>query len=275
MKIICDCHIHSLNSFDGQNTVKELCEEAIKKEINIITITDHMETPEISFGVKSQYGDMINQISKSVLDVMECQQIYDGKIKVLKGMELGEPMHNSKLTKKALGIGEFDFILASVHNLKDEEDFYFLDYSECNVQELLKRYFNELLDTAQNADFDSLAHLTYPLRYIVERTKKSLDLEPYSNIIDDIFKTLISREKALEINTSGLFKEIGTTLPDINLIRRFKELGGKYVTIGSDAHTSIDLGKGIEQGIEIAKTCGFNHYTVFENRMPKMIEIWY
>lgn len=275
MKIICDCHLHSVNSFDGQNTVKELCEEAIKKEINIITITDHMEAPEISFGAKSQYGDMIKQISNSVADVMECQQIYNDKIKVLKGMELGEPMHNPKLTKKALGIGEFDFILASVHNLKDEEDFYFLDYSECNVQELLKRYFNELLDTAQNADFDSLAHLTYPLRYIVERTKKSPDLEPYRNIIDDIFKTLISREKALEINTSGLFKEIGTTLPDINLIRRFKELGGKYVTIGSDAHTCIDLGKGIEQGIEIAKTCGFNHYTVFENRKPKMIEIWY
>ena len=97
----------------------------------------------------------------------------------------------------------------------------------------------------------------------------------YSNVIDDIFKALISREKALEINTSGLFKEIGKTLPDINLIRRFKELGGRYVTIGSDAHNCIDLGKGIEQGIETAKTCGFNHYTIFENRLPTMIEIWY
>ncbi len=275
MKIICDCHLHSINSFDGQDSVKSLCEEAIKKGINTIAITDHMEAPEISFGAKSQYGDMLRQISKSLSDVMECQQIYKGKIKVLKGMELGEPMHNTKLAKKALAIGKFDFVLASVHNIKNEEDFYFLNYRECNVQELLERYFNELLDTAQNADFDSLAHLTYPLRYIIERTKKIPDLQIYINLIDDIFKTLISREKALEINTSGLFTKIGTTLPDINLIRRFKELGGKYVTIGSDAHTCIDLGKGIEQGIEIAKTCGFNYYTVYENRLPKMIEIWY
>ncbi len=275
MKIICDTHVHSDNSFDGNSSVFEICEAALDKGINTVIITDHMEAPEIRLGDRSVYGNAVKSITKSVADVEEVSEKFKGKVKLLKGMELGEPMHMPKMTEKALAIADFDFILASIHNLKDKEDFYYLDYNNENVDDLLSKYFEELLDTALNADFDSLAHLTYPLRYIYERTDIRPDLDNYSEIIDEIFLALIKRDKALEINTSGLFKEIKSTLPDINMVRRFKELGGKYVTIGSDAHNQKDLAKGVEQGIELAKTCGFNYYTVFEKRTPKYIEIWY
>ena len=275
MKILCDTHVHSNNSFDGENTVKEICDAAVENELSIISITDHMEAPEIDLGEKSQFGDMKNMIAKSVFDARSCAEEYSGKLKVLSGVELGEPMHYPELTKKALAVADFDFILASVHFLKDEEDFYDLDFSSVDVNKLLKRYFDELLDTALNADFDSLAHLTYPMRYIIERTDLNPDLNDYSETIDKIFMTLANREKALEINTSGLFKPIGTTLPDINLVKRFRELGGKYITIGSDAHVTGNLAKGIEKGMEIARICGFEHFTYFENRQPKMVEIWY
>lgn len=275
MKIICDTHVHSDNSFDGESSVIEICEAAVKKGINTVVITDHMEAPEIRLGDKSVYGNARKSIAQSVADVEKHSEKYEGKLRLLKGMELGEPMHIPKLTKKALEIADFDFILASVHNLKDEEDFYYLEYNENNVGGLLERYFDEILDTAENAEFDSLAHLTYPLRYIYERTDIKPDINKYSEVIDKIFKALIKRDKALEVNTSGLFKPIGTTLPDINLVRRFKELGGKYVTVGSDAHNANDLGKGVEKGIELVKTCGFKYYTVFEKRKPKFVEIWY
>ena len=275
MKIICDTHVHSDNSFDGESSVREICEAAVKNGINTVAVTDHMEAPEIHLGDKSIYGNARKSIAQSVADVEKYSGEYEGKLKLLKGMELGEPMHIPKLTKKALEIADFDFILASVHNLKDEEDFYYLEYNENNVDSLLERYFNEILDTAENAEFDSLAHLTYPLRYIIERTDVKPDMNKYSEVIDKIFKALIKRDKALEVNTSGLFKPIGTTLPDINLVQRFKELGGKYVTVGSDAHNAKDLGKGVEKGIELIKTCGFMYYTVFEKRTPKFVEIWY
>lgn len=275
MKIICDSHIHSCNSFDAENSVEELCEKALELKLNTITITDHMEVPELALGAKSEYGDMKKQIAKSLKDIVRCQEIYKGRINVLKGIEMGEPMHDIKLTHKAFNIGEYDFVLASVHNLKNMEDFYYLDYNKLDVKNLLTEYFNELLDTAQNADFDSLAHLTYPLRYIAERTDIKVDLEDYKEIIDSIFIALIEREKALEINTSGLFKELKCTLPDISLVKRFKELGGKYVTVGSDAHNCENLAKGIDQGIEVVRTCGFKHYSIYENRTPRMIEIWY
>lgn len=275
MKIICDTHVHSSNSFDGESTVREICESAVKKGISSVTITDHMEAPEIRFGDKSVYGNAVESITQSVSDVEELSAEYDGRLKLLKGMELGEPMHMPNLTKKALAIADFDFVLASVHNLYDEEDFYYLTYTEDNIKPLLTRYFDELLDTAKNADFDSLAHLTYPLRYIVERTGIRPDMEDYAETIDEIFLTLIRRNKSLEINTSGLFKQIGTTLPDLDLVRRFRELGGSMVTVGSDAHNCRNLADGVEEGIDIARLCGFKSFTVYEKRQPKQVAIWY
>lgn len=274
MKILADTHIHSDNSFDADNTVLELCQSAVEKGISIIAVTDHMEAPEIKLGARSVFGDMVKQISKSVEEVDVANELMGDEIKVLRGMELGEPMHEPKLTKKALAIADFDYILASIHNIKDTEDFYYLEYTEKNVPELLERYFNELLDTAQNADFDCLAHLTYPMRYILERTEIRPNLEEYYDVIDKILISLGKRGKALEINTS-MVGRIGLTMPDINIIKRFRELGGKYVTIGSDAHKSANVGNFLEEGIKIARTCGFEYFTVFEKRQPKLIEIWY
>ncbi len=275
MKILCDTHVHTVNSFDGESTVLEMAEKAVELGLSAIAVTDHMEAPEIRLGADSQFGDMLRQIERSVREVEEISPRFEGKLKIYRGMELGEPTHQPKLTKKAMGIADFDFILASIHNLKDEEDFYYLDYSTQDIPRFLGRYFDELLDTAENADFDSLAHLTYPLRYIYERTDFRPDLDDYAEKIDAVLSALAKREKALEINTSGLFKTIGRTLPDINVIKRFRELGGKYVTIGSDAHRASDLAKGIEQGLKTARISGFEHFTIYENRRPKMIEIWY
>lgn len=275
MKIICDTHVHSSNSFDGESTVREICEAAVEKGISSVTITDHMEAPEIRLGDKSVYGNAIKSIARSVADVEALRDEYEGRVKLLKGMELGEPMHDPKLTQKAYEIADFDFILASVHNLFEEEDFYYLEYNERNVKPLLTRYFDELLDTAKNADFDSLAHLTYPFRYIVERTDIRPDTAEYADVIDEIFLTLARRNKSLEINTSGLFKPINSTLPDLDLIRRFRELGGSMVTVGSDAHNCKDLGAGLEEGIKLARMCGFKSFTVYENRQPKQVAIWY
>ncbi len=275
MKVLCDTHVHSVNSFDGESTVREICNAALEKGISAVTITDHMEAPEIRLGDRSVYGNAVKQITQSVKDVESLAPEFDGRLRLFKGMELGEPMHMPKLTRKAMEIADFDFVLASVHNLKDMEDFYYIEYDKSNTDKLLAMYFEELLDTAENADFDSLAHLTYPLRYVCEKSDLKVDLDKYIGAIDSIFKVLIKRDKALEINTSGLFKKIAVTMPDINLVRRFRELGGKYITLGSDAHNCKDLAQGIEQGVELAKVCGFDYFTVFKNRKPEMVEIWF
>ena len=120
---------------------------------------------------------------------------------------------------------------------------------------------------------DSLAHLTYPLRYIVAREHIEVDLTRFDDIIEEIFKTLIFNEKALELNVSGLSMDMKDTLPNKSYIKRFHDMGGRYVTVGSDSHFAGKVCCNIDKGYKILTDCGYTHFTVFEKRQPKLIEI--
>lgn len=270
---LCDLHTHSNNSFDAKNSVDEMCQSAIDKGLFAIAVTDHCEAQFIPYGENCEFGSFDKRIPKSVKDTCEAKEKYKDKLKVLCGIELAQPIHDMACTQKALAYGDFDFTLASVHNLRGEEDFYYFDFTKRDIDKVLNLYFEELAETADFEHFDSLAHLTYPLRYIKTTAGFVPDLAPYQDKIDEVYKILIRNNKALEINVSGLFKELKTTLPDELQIKRFKELGGKYITIGTDAHETAFVGRGIEQGIAIAKRCGFDSYTIYEKHKPIMIEI--
>ncbi len=211
---ICDLHTHSNNSFDADNSVDEMCLSAIDKGLSVLAITDHCEAPMLGCEPDEEYGDFCKSIPSSVSDTMRAKEKYSQKIKLLCGIELGEPMHDAKCTEKALSFGDYDFILASVHNLRNMPDFYFIDFSKADIDKILKLYFDELAETAEFEHFDSLAHLTYPLRYIKEKTGVVPDLCQYQDRIDLIYKILIKNNKALEINTSGLYEGFGSVLPD-------------------------------------------------------------
>ena len=273
MKLICDMHTHSDNFFDAKNSVDEMCQAAVAAGLYALAVTDHCEAPFIRFGADCEFGCFDEQIPKSFADATAAREKYAGRLKVLRGMELGEPTHDPAATEHALGYGDFDFILASVHNMKNMQDFYYMNYTGVDIDRLLAQYFDELCETAAFAHFDSLAHLTYPLRYIVAGTGKMPDLTRHRDAIDTIFKILIKNQKALEINVSGLFKELKSTLPDASLVRRFKELGGQYITIGTDAHSADMVGKGIEQGMAVAKAAGFTHYAIYEKHQPQLIAL--
>ena len=271
--LICDMHTHSDNSFDAKNSVDMLCQFALKRGLYALAVTDHCESAYIRCDDVCEFGSFDRLIPQSVCDINSAKEKYKDHLHVLCGLELGEPMHDPEQTAHALEYADFDFILASVHNLRGRDDFYYLDYKSVDVDELLHAYFDELIETASFEHFDSMAHLTYPLRYIVEREGYYPDLLPFQTQIDSVFKILIKKHKALEINVSGLYKPIGTTLPDVSLVRRFRELGGELVTIGTDAHDAEMVGKGIEHGIAVAKEAGFTQYAIFEKHQPRLIPI--
>lgn len=270
---ICDIHTHSNNSFDAENTVEEMCQSALNKGLFALGITDHCEAPEILLGSESEYGDFSKLIPKSNYKTSVMQDKYKGKIKILKGIELGEPMHSAECTKKALCFGDFDIIIASVHNLRNKPDFYYMDFKKEDTETILNMYFDELLETASFESFCTLAHLTYPLRYIKRDTGEIPSLLPYREKIDCIYETLIKNDKSLEINVSGLFKGLGETLPAFDEIKRYHNLGGKYITLGSDAHNINDVGRDIEKGIELAYKAGFRSYYIYEKQSPLKIDI--
>lgn len=272
-KYISDSHCHSICSFDAKHTVDMMCSRAIDLGLYSVAITDHCEVNGYADPNSSEFGDFSKRIPQSVEDIKQAQKKYGDKIIILRGIELGQPMQDLKSADVALALDDFDFVLCSVHNVRNEQDFYWLKYTKEFAEEILGRYFDEVLQTAKWNKFDSLAHLTYPLRYIIGEHKIDVDLSKFQDVIDEILLTLVKNKKALEVNTSGLRQKIGVTLPDEGIIKRFKELGGEYVTIGSDAHCTDDLGKGIEEGMSLVKKCGFDCYTIFKKHEPQLLEI--
>lgn len=263
---IIDMHTHSDNSFDGNHSVILLCESAFNKKAKAIAITDHCE-------IDSKTMDFRALTINSFVNTKMAQDSFCGNFIVMQGIELGQALYNKPLAEQILNDFDYDFVLGSIHNLKDMEDFYFLDYKQYDVDDLLTKYFECELELAKWNKFDSLAHLTYPFRYIYERENYKSDLNKFSELIDEILLTLVKNKKALEINTSGFFMKIGETLPNENIVKRFKELGGEYITVGSDAHYAEKICNGIEAGLELAQKCGFEYITIYQKREPVLIPI--
>ena len=92
-----------------------------------------------------------------------------------------------------------------------------------------------MLELCQWGGFDTLAHMTYPLRYIIGKYQIPVDMKPYEEVIREILKTVADKNLALEINTAGLRREIGQTSPTLEYVKLFRELGGELLTFGSDA----------------------------------------
>ena len=186
-EFICDCHTHSKWSFDGCETIDDMCEQAIRLGINVLTVTDHCEVNGWNTPDDSEFGDFSKLIPESIKHLKESQIKYTGKLKLLRGIELGQAVQDLKSADIALGLDDFDFVLGSVHNVRNTKDFYWLEYTYESARELLYTYFNEILEVVQWNKFDSLSHLTYPLRYITGVHKINIDINEYLGIIDKIF----------------------------------------------------------------------------------------
>ncbi len=265
-----DLHMHTSSSFDGNYSAAEMTESCIKNELATIAFTDHFD---VDFYERHNLG---TRQQTSYEDICSVKEKYSDKIRILRGIEMGQPTYDIELTEKSLARYEYDFVIGSIHNLREMPDFGDLNYKEMPLDEiysLLDRYFEEELILAKWNGFDTLAHLTYPMRYIVQAGRNEVDLSRYDEITDEIFKTLIANGKALEINTSGLRQPIGKTMPTENYVRRFRELGGELLTLGSDAHFTEHTGAGIDEGYAIAERCRFEYVTYFKDRKPVQVKI--
>lgn len=280
--MIIDCHTHTHNSFDADNdSVTERCERAIQLGLYAMAITDHCEVNrfyekehyKIDYAQKYDDYGFNKAFENSMSETTAAKEQYNSKLNLICGVELGQPLADSEVTKQILDDKRLDFVIASMHEMPGHDDFAFLDYSKENVPALLEQNFNEILKIAKWGEFDVLGHITYALRYIQGNQNILVDMTPYQNVVREIFKTVIERGKGIEINTSGLRQKYGDTFPSLEYIKLYHELGGEILTIGSDSHTTADLAKGVSEGIEIAKQAGFRRIAYFKERKPYFINI--
>ncbi len=269
-----DCHIHSTCSEDGYNTMSEMALASFKKGVSYICFTDHCDLDDCVIG--KPRADSYSHREKTLeMYKKVCADAPEG-LSVRLGMELGEGSHDPRRAAEIASSPELDFVLGSLHNLKDTKDFYELRYeSHAQCMSLMDTYADELIELAGMDFFDTMAHIGYTIRYMRrDGFDVSFDMSTFGDKIEHLLKTLIQRGKGIEINCSGFrMEKIGGPTPTVDVLRLYRQLGGEIITIGSDAHSTRLAGEGLLQGFDILRELGYKYITVFEQRKPKFIKL--
>lgn len=267
MKYMFDYHIHTIYSSDGRSTLYDICSTAIERGLNEIAITDHFE-PKTEDKSYKYYKPQL-----CLADVARANETFKGKLKIKMGVELGQPHLFLGTTKSLIDSTPFDYIIGSAHKLPGDMDVSEINYSFINIEDICEIYLNQIKQLVSHADFNCVGHMDLIKRYSVNYYRKRVTLTIQYELLKEILKILISKGKGIEINTSGLRQSPKETMPGVDVLKLYKELGGEILTIGSDAHCADDVAKGLDAGMENARQAGFNYLTVFEKREPQWISI--
>lgn len=254
-----DFHMHSRVSFDGHDTGLQLAQAGLAAGLKEICFTDHMD-----YVSTPGWHDLLYNVEdyNAEYDSLEVPGLT-----IRRGVEFGLYPDNQAQMQHDLSLRHYDFVLGSIHFV-DNIDVYFAEYWEGKtVWQAQRRYFETMLDCVRaHDDFDVLAHLTYLHKTRVCPVKTPLPYSDHAEIIDDILRILAAKGKGLELNTSGMDRCSGF-LPTPDYFRRFKELGGEIVTIGSDAHRSDRVGQYSFEACEVLKDI-FGYVCTFQDRKP-------
>ena len=263
MNYLADYHIHSTYSSDGHNTIMELCKSAIKKGIGEIAITDHFEPT-----MANESCSFYNQ--KGYWAYMtKARQVYKGKLSIKLGVEMGQPHLFPEASNAILADFPYDYVLASLHKLSDGRDASEIDYSRISEEEVCGIYLSQLKELIYWNNFECIGHLDLIKRYSAAVYKRNLSLTSQYELLKEVLKLAIMSGKGIEINTSGLRQAPKETMPGLDVLKLYRELGGEILTIGSDAHFAEDVGKGLGEAQVLARMAGFRYITVFNNRKPQ------
>lgn len=266
--MICDLHTHSQYSFDGSVSVNGLCSAAIEYHVDILAITDHCDMVPGPEG----YASFLESEEKRIRDIQAVRRKYP-KLEVLHGIEVGNAVNMPEKAQKVLSDYGFDFVIGAVHFLPDGSDIYTLPYENAEaVDRMFREYFRIMLELVELGGFDSLAHLDYPLRVLRGKTDGN-SIKQYRELVEPILTGLVRQQIALEVNTRGTYDWQHRVGPEDWILSRYRELGGQYVTIGSDAHSSDWVGAGFAEAAAALRRIGFTDFTIYRNRIPVQIPL--
>ena len=240
-KITADYHLHSDVSPDCKTPMEESCEAAIQKGLTELTFTEHMEMFSGNF---KRYP--VSYMQQYFGNLARCREKFAGKLVLKAGVELGQGQVDREWEKTIIDLFQTKRI----------------------IQQNLE-YLWELVDTC---DFDSLGHVDLVKRYAANHGIK-VDLAEYPDQLMPILRRLAERGKALEINTSGIRQSPKEALPSVRILKMFKEAGGRYLTVGSDAHLAKDVGADFDTARQMALEAGFRHIALYEQRKPILVSV--
>lgn len=253
-----------------------MCARAEALGLAYYALTDHCECDQYDGAPEFGGRKYFDSVRRAWRELEETKKQFP-KLRFLKGIELGQPLQNLPAALDALSGRDYDVVIGSLHNIAGMRDFYHLgreNLSETQLDAVFKAYFDEMYEMLEWGQFDTLAHITYPLRYVCKPGERP-SFARYAQQLDRIFKKLIETDKALEFNTSRLLCTDAPVLPDREIFSRYHALGGRRVTLGADAHCPENVARGIPEALDMLREIGYTEHTVFAGRRPQQIPIEY
>lgn len=272
MLLTADCHLHSSFSGDSDASMEEMIRKGISLGLKTMCFTEHQDFdyPDSPEGPGSIF--LLNTDSY-LYDLARLKEKYAGQIRLLFGVELGlqpEVMRQNAVYARSY---DFDFIIGSSHICHGKDPYYPAFYEGRSENQAYLEYFESILENIRKfSNFDVYGHLDYVVRYGPDRDR-NYSYEKYKDVLDAILKLLLEKEKGLELNTGGLKSGMRDFHPCADILKRYRELGGEIITVGSDAHDAEHLAGHFDRAAEALKACGFRYYTVFEKRVPEFVRL--
>lgn len=263
-KFLTDMHAHSFPaSHDGGNSLAEMLEAAQKKGVAFYGISEHFDYDyDVSKMDEAEYKSTRNgDTEESFHNARHLQEDYEGVMNVAVGAEFGYSEKEEVQGRYASTYEKYrpDFVINSIHSV-DGEDYCRRTFVETKREVYLSylRRVRKSLDVPYH--YDIVGHIGYIARY-VPFEDKSISLEEFGEEIDDILKTIIAKDKILELNSST--KNLPQLcLPDVHIVQRYYDLGGRKVSYGSDAHFTSRILDKREEVCAALKKIGFTYITV-------------
>ena len=262
--IHCDLHLHTSFSEDSEAPMRSMIEEALRRNLTVIGFTEHLDAdyPPLD----GSFSLDLNSYRETFLQL---QEEYAGRIELLFGIELGMQPHLAGRYQALTVSMPFDYVLCSQHLVYGRDPWYLTFWdTHRDEEEVLEEYFRLLhLSLQLLHDYDICAHLDYLVRYLPAQDMY-YSYARYAPLIDPILETLVREGKCLEINTSALAAGLKEPNPCRDIITRYHEMGGRRISVGSDAHTSERIAFGFGQVEELLRKTGFDSLTVYRRRKP-------
>jgi histidinol-phosphatase (PHP family) len=246
-----DLHVHTEWSWDAaRGSMDRSCERALEIGLPAVAFTEHADWAIVHEGQHpvdlDGYFDCIDRCRARFPD-----------LRILTGVELGEPHLFPRETAAVLAAGPLDKVLGSVHSIQLNGGF--LDASQfrrrpgLDFPGAVRDYFGEVLAMLEtDLPFETLAHIDYPKRYWLDGIAPYRE-QDYEAEIRAVLTAAARTGRVLEVNTTrGEF-----LCPDITVVRWWREVGGQAVQYGSDAHQPDKVAEGFQKATQMVEAAGF------------------
>ena len=253
-----DQHVHSYYSFDSEQPIEEYLNKALEVGVSYFVLTDHCDLNYLDKG-----EDLFFDIKKQDEELNLLQEKYPS-IKMLRGIEIGYKPSEINRINNIIKDNRFDLINLSLHE-SDKIDYFFKEeFDKLGIDQTLKLYFQRQIEALESFDdFDVFCHLDYGFKtaYLIDN---SLRISQYEEYIIKIMKEVIKKNKALELNLK--VQEVLPIEHTLYILNLYKSLGGKYLTMSSDAHKIDRFRIGFDKYMKIVKDSGFEYLCYFIKR---------